>query len=163
METVSIRFTLTPKTLFQGHWVFYSRRTLIVGLVVLGMSAFSVATNWRTKDLPLTLAVWTVAWILLGLRYVLGPWLHYRAWVKEPNVGGPCELTVDGDSIKATSNQMKSVYEWSIVTRSAESAGLFVLRIGKKQMMVIPKSSFESEDDLARFRRILASKIAVVR
>ncbi len=146
--------------LFQGHWGLYARRTLIVGLVLLAMSAFSIATNWRTKDLPLTLAIWSAAWIIVGLRYVFVPWLHYRAWAKEPNVGGQCELIVDGDSLKATTNQMRTVYEWSAVTKCVESTGLFVLRIGRKQMMVIPKSGFESEADIARFRQTAAQKIS---
>ena len=145
--------------LFGGHWALYARRTLIVTIVVLAVTAVSILTSWNTTDFAMTCAVWAAIWLLLAHLYVLRPWLHYRGWVREPNVTGECEVKVEADALHAGNARVESRYEWSMFTRRIERGGLFVLRIGKKQMIVIPKSAFASDEDLARFREIVTSKI----
>ena len=159
-DAVTVRFSLTPKMLLQGHLILKGQRIALTWLVYLLLTSFCLLATWSRSGFSYVLGVWIALWLLLPYAYLLRPWFVFRGMMKEPNMVGECELVADGDSLRGANGQIQTRYEWSSVSQLVERKDLFVLRIGKKHMMVIPKSAFASQDDMARFRKIVTSKIA---
>lgn len=149
--------------LLGGHRAIHGRRTLLVGLVMLAVTAFFVVTSRGSKDFSIVLAIFAVGWLLLIHSHLLRPWLAYKAIERDPNLAASCDIKADHASITMRTGKGTSTLRWSAFPAFIERPELFVLRLGKKQMIVIPKSGFESEEDLARFGEILRSKIAAGR
>jgi len=161
-DMLTIRFGQTAAMLFRGHWAIYARRTLYVALALFVLSIVALAATLNSPDeFSIVLGACIALWLLLPLAHVLRPWFCFKAWMKEPNMAGEGEITVDDECLRGKTGQGQCCYEWSMFSLFRERRDLFVLRLGKKQMIVIPKSAFASQDDEARFRGILASKIGV--
>lgn len=142
----------------------YARRTLYVALGLFVLSIVALAATLNSPDeFSMVLGACIALWLLLPLAHVLRPWLSYKAWMKEPNMAGGRGITLDHESLRVKTGQLEARYEWSMFTLFRERRDLFVFRLGRKQMIVIPKTAFTSQDDLARFREIVASKIAAAR
>jgi len=162
-DTVTIKYNLTANMLFSGHWAINRRRTSVVGLFMLVATVTLLIVDWKSKNLGAAAFLLAVGWLLLAYRYILRPWFAYKAFAKEPNLAGGVEVTAARDGIRMKSAKGESRSAWSAFPAFLERPELFVLRLGKKQMIVIPKSAFTSEDDLAKFRQILASNIRAAR
>lgn len=159
-DLVTIRFTHDAKLLFKGHWALYGRNTVnAIGGLLFATVVILYATRNRPQELGLVVRVGPILWALMLYAYLLQPWLSYRKWVQQPNVRGEREIAVDDTALKMKGNQRQVRYAWSAFTLHKERPEFFVLRLGKKQMIVIPKSGFANDADLARFRRILSNKI----
>lgn len=159
-DLVVIRFTHDAKLLLKGHWVLYGRNTVnAIGGFLLATLAILYVTWNAPQELGLVLRLGPILWLLVLYVYLLQPWLSYRKWVQQPNVRGEREITVDNTALKMKAIQGQARYAWSAFRFYKERPEFFVLRLGKKQMIVIPKSGFANDADLARFRRILSNKI----
>jgi hypothetical protein len=132
-------------------------------VIFVAATALIVAAEWGEKDAGVMLGLLGLAWLLVLHAYVSRPWLAYRAHLKEPNMAGELKLTFGDDCIRAESGAIRSKYQWSAFTKFIEARDLFVLRIGKRHTMVVPKSAFETAEDMARFRELTASSIAPAR
>lgn len=158
-NAIIIRFSLTSKMLFRAHWVLYARRILCVALIYLAVTVLGVLVMRGSDEYPLVITLLIVAWLLFAYSYLLYPWRSCKSWMQEPNMSGEREITVDNECVRGKTDYGEARYEWSMFSLFKERRDLFVLRLGKKQMFVIPKSSFENEDSITRFREILGSKI----
>lgn len=158
-HTVTARFNQTAGLLFKGHLVLNRRRILLVGIMYLGATAVWFLASRDSDWFHLMLGLSVVIWLLYLHAYLLHPWLYYRAMVNEPNMAGECEVEADDDSFRARNGEVESRFEWSCFTRLIERPDMLVLRVGKKQMIVVPKTSFGSEDDIAHFRGILSRRV----
>jgi hypothetical protein len=138
---------------------FTSTAGLYTGLVYVAVTALAVAVMRGRDDFPLVIGLLVVAWLLFPYTYLLYPWRGCKALAKEPHCVGEIEETVSDECLHARNANVASRYEWSMFTKCIERRDLFVLRIGKKHWMVIPKDAFQSENDVARFREIVTSKI----
>lgn len=158
-DAVTVRFVQTAALLVKGHWAMYARRTLYVGLALFALSIVALAATMKSSD-----AFSTVLGVCIGLSILLpaallDPWLRYKRWMKEPNMARERQITVDDACLQISDGTGEARYEWSMFTLLRERRELFVLRLGKMRMFVIPKTAFTTQDDLARFREIVASKI----
>lgn len=163
-DLITIRFTHDAKLLLKGHWVLYGRNTRsAIGGFLFATAVVLYATWNRPQELGMVLRFLPLLWALMLYLYLLQPWLSYKQWVQQPNVRGEREVTVDKKALTMRAGQGEARYAWSAFRLYRERPEFFVLRLGKKQMIVIPKSGFANEADMARFRRILSEKIRTAR
>lgn len=162
-DTLTVRFRQTAKILLRGQWALHARRIRIVGLLMITSTGIAVVAEWGKNDSALMLGLLGIGWLLVAHAYVLRPWLTYRAFLKEPNMAGELALTFGHECVRAENGTVNSRYDWSAFTKCIEGRDLFVLRLGKKHILVVPKSAFVSNEDMERFREIVASKVATAR
>lgn len=156
---VTIRFVHSARWLFRGYLLLNWRRILWTALIYLAVTAPAIPLMRGTEDFALVVGLLVFAWLLFPYSYFLHPWRCCKALAKEPNFVGEVEMMISDDCLHAANANVGSRYEWSMFTKCIEGRELFVLRIGKKHTMVIPKGALRSADDMARFREIVADKI----
>jgi hypothetical protein len=160
---MTIKFTHTARMLLAGHWAMHARRIVIVGMACLVYSALAVAATLKKIELSSLMLMGTVIlWVVFVSFYLLRPWLSYRSWMKEPGMASEWVITLDDEGLRGSTSIAESRRDWSAFSKLIERRDLFILPVGKMQLLVIPKSAFASQDDLARFREIVTSKIAPV-
>ena len=149
-----LNYRLTTWMLLRGHWLLNARRIIIVFCGYLVLSVVAVASAWGDRDFWTAIGLIAFGGLLLLWAYVVTPWLHSRAWVKEPSIAGDLVLMVDEEGLRGGNGIVESRYDWSSFSRFIEGGSLFVLRIGKRMAAVIPKSAFSSDEDIERFSNL---------
>ena len=159
MASSSVEFKLNAGMTMRGYWMLKGRRILLVLSVLAIWTIFILYKTFGTHDFAGMVQLYAALWLTLIGVITLVPWLRYRAWLKEPSLTGDCEVAVDEDCLMTRNGQAQTRYEWSAFTKVIEDRSVFVLRLGKRAMLVIPKSAFTDPDNLSVFRDILDRKI----
>lgn len=156
---VTIRFAPSARLLFRGYLLLNRRKIVWTALAYLAVTALAIPLMRGTNDFALGAGLLAFVWLLFPYSYFLHPWRYCKGFADEPSFVGEVEMVVSDDCLHGANANVDCRYEWSMFTRCIEGRELFVLRIGKKHTMTIPKGAFESAEDMARFREILASKV----
>lgn len=147
-----------------GCLLLKKKRIIVFAAVFAAVTAADLLLARGDDDyFKVVLAVFGFLWAFYIFSALMYPVFICRAWMKEPGLASPSELTADDTGIFAKNPQMETAYQWSGFTKFAESRGLFALSLGKRMLMVVPKDSFENEADVARFRDLLNRNIPTQR
>lgn len=122
---------------------------LILGVVV----AFSM----RLADgLPaLALAVCWFGYLIIYLPVKLR-----RDFSKHPNFSRHCNLHVDDNGLRSSSDVSSGDTKWGAFVKFRETPNLFMLYLGERVFRVIPKRAF-STLQLEEFRGLLRTKLSM--
>jgi hypothetical protein len=158
-DAIVVTFTPTLQMYYRGYLALNKGRIIRTGAVLLLLSAAGMSLTWTSANFSYALAMAIVLCLILPAEFFLLTWLKLRGLMKEPSLAGEVTMTISDDCLAGKNRSIDSRCEWPMFTKYIERSDTFVLRAGKKHTMVIPKNAFEDQDDLARFRELLASKI----
>ena len=155
MEAITLAPSrLTPWRYFGIIAVLRLRRTwwalavcLVGGVYLLTRTDADLtirALGWFGVGYPLIVYVYILVWCYLPKNRVV-----YEERRTEMNAE---RLLVD------TEKGARSEVPWSYVRRVQETAGQFLLHIGAGRMILLPKASFRSAEDIATFKRWIAAR-----
>lgn len=156
---IKVRFRQNMATLLRGAWIMNGRKAMWLGLYGL-LLTFLWAFTFRGTDDSRTFGMLVVVfWLACVINWFVSPVMKVRAMLKEPNFAGECELVAEDDHLLAKNGSMETRYDWSSFSKFMERESLLFIQLGKRSFIAIPKSAFDTEDDLARFRGIVTRKI----
>src|SRR5262249_48069537 len=130
----------------------FAKLDKVVAILLAGFGAYAV---WGAG-----LRWWTLIWFPLALL----EWfdllsldrLRTRLWFRRnPKFREEYGLTFTRDSIHFQTASIDSVLRWTHYERVIESPTLFLLMYGKGLYTLIPKRSFQSEEQQSAFRALL--------
>lgn len=165
---MEVRFRITPAVLYgaqramarhvpwmrwAGVWMSVVYPLVMVGITVAygGTAVGALKGSWATiVSLP-------ILW-LVGIP-LLQRWSVGRHWRNTPSFQGEQVYDVDASGVRIASAVSSSTIAWDAIVRGAETADFFLLFESKAMALFIPKTAFESEADVERFRGIVRQAI----
>ena len=158
-SVTGLRFRYNLGLMYHGFLALFGRsRAIWVGLagVALALSAYGGygEPNFQTRVLLNAVALVLFAFVFYG-----SPLLTLRRLLREPTLAGEWEVSVADSGIYAKGEQAEGNYKWSGFTRFVETPRAFVLKLGKQNLVVIPKSAFRDAAHLDSFRNMLEQNI----
>lgn len=136
---------------FPLSWMFGSMPMIILWVLIF------VPQFWKWRGLALIWACgMTLAAFLGSLWFSRMYWK--RAW-REDNPGGTVWFKFSDECAEFGSRGGQSVFGWNVFTHYREAKTVFLLYYGRRSYSYVPKRVFQDEQQLARFREMLARLI----
>ncbi len=154
-----LRFRYDIGLMYHGFLALFGRsRAIWVGLVGVGL-AISSYSGYGAPDFRARVLVNAVALLLFASVFYGSPLLTLRRLMRGPTLAGEWEVSVVESGICAKGERAEGTYLWSGFTRFVETTRAFVLKLGKQNLVVIPKSAFRDTTHIDSFRTILEQRI----
>ena len=164
-ETVSLSFDnvladhLAAERLYYKSTVF-AKVDKVVAAILLLMGAFSTwgagAHWWTLVFFPLAFLEW---FNLLSVRPLV-----IRRWFKHnPKFSETYHVVLDPGGIHFRTKSIDSRVTWEHYSKVLEDDRLWLLVYGMRMYSVIPKRVFKGDDEVARFRSLVAQNIVARR
>ena len=172
-QPISVRFSYTPddslrvakfiknQSFIYRNDVWLTSGIVFVGFIVLivlmadDVSAIRIIGATVFSALPAT----AVGIAVFVLHRVLNPWLMRRTITKAfdsaPTAGIETQMTFSGDGIKAESELASSHIKWPSFVKVFETNSDILFYSGNSVSFFLPKSAFESIDDLDTLKLLL--------
>ena len=135
--------------MLRGFWLVQARGMLFW---TSALTATTILTILTFPDSTWPLIPIVVAWLCMPHAYILAPWLHFRAVLRHPPCDSEGQLTFSDNGVHLKDRYADSQCEWAVFTRFIEGRSLFVLVLGRRGFIAIPKGVFASDTDRAQFR-----------
>jgi hypothetical protein len=158
---ITLHFTYTETDYVRAVRLRNRRRAggrfdLVAGL---GVTAFGAVTWWHEgyssmRAMLVALGLLFLA-MLVATEVVLPRWWFRR----EPKLQDPYTLTFSDTGIDFRTSRIHSQLEWALYHGFAESPTTYLLLYGHNQFSAIPKRVFESPEQEARFKVLVAAKL----
>jgi hypothetical protein len=165
-EPVTVTVTLTRAEVvgFNMRFALSRSRLLFYGGIWLAMVLYALygipmlAPGRANSDASTFAAVVTTAAMLVCIP--LGTYIGARRrWDRAPELREPRQYTFTSGGIQVTGETFAGFVAWSHIVRAGRVAGLFYLGTNQNQFHVIPVSAFGSDEELERFRRLVAEHV----
>ncbi len=160
-ETVSISFDNVLDDHLAAERLYYKSTVLskvdkVVAAILLLLGVFSILGAgvrwWTLLFFPFAFLEW---FNLLSLRP-----LGIRIWFKKnPKFNETYNIELDQNGIHFRTKSIDSRLTWDHYTRVLEDERLWLLVYGTRMYSVIPKRAFKSNEEVARFRRLIDKNI----
>jgi hypothetical protein len=163
MENPTISFSfdnvladhLAAERLYYKSTVF-AKLDKVVAVILLLVGLFSTweagVQWWTLIFFPLAILEW---FNLFSVRPLV-----IRRWFKHnPKFGETYHLTLDPGGIHFRTKSIDSRLTWAHYTKVLEDDRLWLLVYGTRMYSVIPKRALKSNDEVARFRSLVAQNI----
>jgi len=85
--------------------------------------------------------------------------IHRRVYFQNPRLFGMRTVTFDDEGLKSDSDIAHVEIKWSNFEKFKETNNLFVTYQTRDVVGIVPKRAFPSQEAVAQFRNLLASKI----
>jgi hypothetical protein len=121
--------------------------SLVLGMIVAYWGRLATATP------ALALALF---WLAYPIFYL--PAKIRRDFKKHPNFSRPCNLHVDDDGLRSSSDISTSETKWGAFVKFRETPNVFMVYFGGNIFRVIPKRAFAASQ-LEEFRELLRRKL----
>lgn len=157
--SLTVRYRVTPGMLLRGYWKVNTRLLATLSSLYLAITVHALVANRNADDFRSVLILLAAGWTLWLLAFAVSPWMRSNGWVREPNLAGDLELTIDENGLVGRNEHGESKFLWSAFLTFLETRSVFVLRYGKKQIVVVPKVAFASQEEVSLFREILTRGI----
>jgi len=161
-EAVSLIFDnvvgdhLAAERLYYKSTVFakVDRVVAVILLLVGSFSTWAAGVHWWTLIFfPLAVLEW---FNLLSVRPLV-----IRRWFKHnPKFSETYHLALDRSGIHFRTKSIDSRVTWDHYTKVLEDDRLWLLVYGTRMYSVIPKRALKGDDEVARFRSLVAQNIA---
>lgn len=160
-EPITLHFTYTETDYVRAVRLRNRKRAggwfdLVAGL---GVTAFGAVTWWLEGYSPMRAMLVTLGLVFLAMlvatEVVLPRWWFRR----EPKLQDPYTLTFSDTGIDFRTSRIHSQLEWALYHGFAESPTTYLLLYGHNQFSAIPKRVFESPEQEARFKALVAAKL----
>lgn len=168
--------------MFSTDWIYrhpsakFSRyKLLIVAVLVaaiillfLRIATSSVladpATRSFSHDVLLPLLPWILIYLSLFLFMAISNWFIHRyatrrLWAGQPMLQRSLKVTINDDAWLTSGSDFSSQFAWTGFIRCIESADLFLIYVSQFNFFLIPKSAFETSDQLATFAALCNKRI----
>lgn len=150
-------FELTRAEWVRGQRRFYLRWPIfwLYAVPAIATGAFLVALGARKG---------VVGMVLVGVG-ILGLWLYMtavssvRGWSRNPSLREPRTVTLDEQGVRIETAAWSSDSQWSRFSRKLESDSTYQL-FWKTGALTVPKRSFATPADEARFRSLVADHVS---
>ena len=136
----------------------------IFGIIMLVILLFSAFDFFSDEGFNMaTILSWVIPLILIVVIWVV----IFRVFLKKrlQNSGnqkmmfGRREIELLEDKITVTTPVAETTYQWAAVTKLGETAKNYFLYLGNAQAIIISKSAFENEQEIAAFEQLVTAKI----
>ena len=98
--------------------------------------------------------------VFLIVLQVFVPYIvHHRVYSRNPRAFAMRTVTFDDEGAKSDSDMGHLETNWTSFDRFTETRNLFLIYQTRDIARLVPKRAFASEEDLARFRALLSSKV----
>ncbi len=142
---------------------------LIVGFILLLLAGFAavfqlVLPAIMTSDNPPISPTLVIFQFLVGLAAILDLipipvlWFRFRQYVRHYPEG--YQLIFEDNGINLQKQETNVTCDWRFFREACEGHSVFILTYGKDSYFTIPKSSFQTENEIEVFRNMLKNKLA---
>lgn len=154
MEPVQIEFTMDPVAYSRLMRRLASKRQF--WYVGIGLAVFLIINRQVFKG---PIYIWAIPVVLFGgLFYFLFNLTIKRTYSAATQLHQSLRYTFSDENIAVQSGDVESSYEWSNFEYVRELPEWFVLYQNRILFNPIPKTAFNSEEKLEKFRNLLISK-----
>jgi len=132
--------------------IYYAFLTLGLMALVIGITMFP------KMGLAVSLPEFVLGAVFLLWPLVFLPVHAKRDFKKHPHMAGPKLLRVGDEGFGLESDNSSSKSNWSLITRFRETPHVFMLYVGARNFMIVPKRAFSSTE-LDQFCALVRQKV----
>ena len=160
MNMIQLRYEITPAEhleMVKITRIIFASRLIRICLSIVGLS-FAIL-SYRYLDHSWSVSLITVFVWMIILQSLLPYIIHRRVYYQNPRIFGMRTVTFDDEGIKSDSDIAHLEIRWNSLERFKETKHLFLTYQSRDVVGIVPKRAFLTQDDIAQFRNLLASKI----
>ena len=156
---MTVQFSYHKNQVIQAlRYHFFSKREIRLMIVLVNVFALASAVLFYfRKILPLAFLVGSFLWLglMISFWFVL-PGLVYR---RAATFKDHFTMNFESDSF-SVGNQMGSrSWGWDALSNIVETPNFFHLYFDTRSFLLVPKSAFQSSDEVFNFRQLLKQKV----
>ncbi|WP_445145238.1 YcxB family protein [Dyella sp. Tek66A03] len=162
---MELRGRIAVEDLMAAQWVHVRpRRSLaVIGILLLGLVVFAMATSFLVRRQSLTdPTTWILPGILAYLAFTAFVWVPRkvrRSYSQRKDFQHEISMMVTSAGVAARTEQGNSVKPWSDYLKWKEGKSVFLLYLSDQLFQIVPKRFFATHEDIDAFRNIIRQSI----
>lgn len=153
MEPLKIEFVLDGNAYTRLMQGIFTKKAIMWGLIGLAFVAINAAIN------PSQAWVWLSSYLLFAVVwYFIFRLILQRTYKAATNLHDSVQYIFDETEIHVSNASSQTTHQWSAFQKAVEMPEWFLLYQNKTVFNPLPKSAFDSETELQRFRNLLKTK-----